>query len=336
MSQWIDFKALKQSLQFAAVLQHYKVEVKAKGTQHHGFCPLPTHKGKRNSQSFSANLEKGIFQCFGCGAKGNVLDFAVIMEGGSPKNSDDVQKTALALQKEFGLSPTEKPKAEKKEIPKVEAKTASVLVNAPLDFELKTLNFDHPYLRTRGFSDKTIKSFGLGYCSKGYLAGRIAIPLHGQDGRLVGYAGRIVDDSLISDTNPRYKFPGTRERKDVTHEFRKSEFLYDGFSIKSPVDDLVVVEGFPSVWWLSQYSIPNVVGLMGWACSEKQASLIVSLVKPSGHVWVMPDGNEAGERCAENVLKQVSSHRFVRWVKLEKDKQPTDYTEARVRTLLNQ
>ena len=29
--------------------EHYGVEVKRKGNQHQGFCPLPTHKGKRRS-----------------------------------------------------------------------------------------------------------------------------------------------------------------------------------------------------------------------------------------------------------------------------------------------
>lgn len=330
MSDWIDFRELKRQLRFTAVLQHYNVEVKVKGDQHHGFCPLPTHKGVKNSQSFSANLERGIFQCFGCGAKGNVLDFATIMDGGNPKDSADVKKTAHNLREVFGIPNIETPKAEKK-IPATEEPKSNVLVNAPLDFDLKTLDFNHPYLRTRGFTDETIQVFGLGYCSKGYLAGRIAIPLHDQQGQLVGYAGRIVDDSLISDEHPRYKFPGERVRKGVTHEFRKSEFLYNGFTIKSPVDDLRVVEGFPSVWWLTQHSIPNVVGLMGWSCSETQAKLIVSLVKPSGRIWLMPDGNDAGERCAESVLMQVAPHRFVRWVKVEQDKQPTDVSAEQLK-----
>jgi DNA primase len=334
MSAWIDFKALKQALQFDAVLRHYKVEVKAKGSQHHGFCPLPNHNGKKNSPSFSANLEKGIFQCFGCGAHGNVLDFAVLMEGGSSDNSDDLRKTARNLQNVFGIPKTEQPKALKKETPQAKPDETPALINAPLDFELKTLDFDHPYLRGRGFTDATIKDFGLGFCSKGYLSGRIAIPLHDEQGRLVGYAGRIVDDSLISEENPRYKFPGARARKGVTHEFRKSEFLYAGHRITSPVDDLAVVEGFPSVWWLTQHSIPNVVAVMGWCCSEKQGKLIVSLVKPSGRVWLMPDGDESGERCAESVLMQVAPHRFVRWVKLEDGKQPTDYEGERLRSLL--
>src|SRR5688572_2935585 len=60
MSTWIDFKTLREQLDFAAVLKHYGVEVKLKGDQHQGFCPLPSHNGKRNSPSFSANMKRKI------------------------------------------------------------------------------------------------------------------------------------------------------------------------------------------------------------------------------------------------------------------------------------
>src|SRR5439155_869286 len=101
MATWIDFKQLRQSLSFEAVLRHYGVELKIKGRQHHGYCPLPNHQGKRNSPSFSANLDKGIFQCFGCGAKGNVLEFAALMDGVDPANGAELHKVALKLQERF-------------------------------------------------------------------------------------------------------------------------------------------------------------------------------------------------------------------------------------------
>ena len=79
----------------------------------------------------------------------------------------------------------------------------------------------------------------------------------------------------------------------------------------------------------------ELVGFMGWSCSEKQAALIVSLVKPSGHVKLMPDGDESGERCAESVLMQVSTHRFVRWVKLELEETTHAYTDEDIRSFLS-
>jgi len=41
MTAWIDFKALRARLDFEHVLRHYGLEVKRKGDQHHGYCPLP-------------------------------------------------------------------------------------------------------------------------------------------------------------------------------------------------------------------------------------------------------------------------------------------------------
>ena len=330
--KWIDFKELRKQLNFTEVLRFYKVETKLKGDQHHGFCPLPSHNGERNSASFSANVEKGIWQCFGCGEKGNLLDFAVLMEGGNPKNGEDLRRVALKLQEHFFGSPESKPEP----TPKVEksAESKDSIINAPLDFTLKNLDAEHPYLLKRDFTPETIARFGLGYCSRGMLKGRIAIPLEDNAGKLVGYAGRVVDDTLISDENPKYRFPGTREHDGLIYEFRKSLFLYNGHHFTSPVNDLVVVEGFTGVWWLDQADINNVVGTMGADCSEEQAGIIVSLVVPNGRVWILTDGDKAGIRCAQTIMAQVAPHRFVRWIKLDEGKQPTNFAPSELKEIL--
>ena len=335
---WIDFKALRAQLDFAAVLEHYGVEVKRKGNQHHGYCPLPNHNGKKNSPSFSANLDKGIFQCFGCGAKGNILDFAAFMENADPESGAALHEVAHKLQQRFcpelggaderKTPPAEKPAAPKPAEPKSEL---PVIVNEPLNFDLKGLDAEHPYLLGRGFTPETIERFGLGFCSRGMLKDRVAIPLHDAAGKLIGYAGRVVDDAAITEDNPRYRFPGERKRDGKIFEFRKTLFLYNGYRIKAPVDDLVIVEGFTGVWWLDQNELPNVVATMGADCSERQAELIVSLVKPGGMVWIMPDGDKAGERHAQTLLTLVSPHRAVRWLKLDDGKQPTDLSAEQLK-----
>ena len=341
MTGWINFKELRAKLDFEEVLRHYGVEIKRKGDQHQGFCPLPTHQGKKNSPSFSANLARGIFQCFGCGAKGNVLEFAALMEKVNLEDGAAFRGVALQLQERFcpgtAAPPAVREKPEDKKRTESKGGRASPsVVNAPLDFELKGLDQEHSYLLTRGFLPETIARFGLGFCSRGSLKDRVAIPLHDHNGRLVGYAGRMADDALISEDNPKYRFPSKRERDGKVFEFRKTRFLYNGFRIKTPVADILVVEGFPSVWWLDQNDLPNVVATMGADCSERQAELIVSLVEPSGRVWIVPDGDDAGERHALSLLRLVSPHRFVRWIKLEAGKQPTDYPPVFFRERLRQ
>jgi len=319
MTNWIDFKELRKQLDFGEVLRHYGVELKLSGEQHHGFCPLPSHNGKKNSPSFSANLKRKIWQCFGCDGKGNVLDFAVLMEGGNPESGEDVQRIASQLRGRF-LGDSFSPKAEPKQ-----KEDENILVNAPLDFELKDLDAKHPYLFSRGFTAETIERFGLGYCHRGLLRGRIAIPIHNVDGKLVGYAGRVVDDSQTSEENPKYRLPGRRERDGVTYEFSKSLLLYNRHRIDAPVDDLVVVEGFTSVWRLSQAGIFNVVGTMGASCSFEQGRRITSLISPQGRLWIFTDGDEAGERCAAELFRRVAPDRSVRWIRPMEGMQPTDY-----------
>lgn len=343
VSVWIDFKQLRAKLDFEKVLRHYGVEIKRKGNQHLGYCPLPNHNGEKKSPSFSANLERGIFRCFGnCGAHGNVLEFAAHMEGVTLDDGTAFRALAARLQEQFcpelgnAAKPQPKGKTEAKPAKKEPKQDVPRIINAPLGFDLKGLDPKHPYLLKRGFTQDTIDHFGLGFCSRGYLMDRVAIPLHDHQGELVGYAGRVVDDSTITEDNLRYRFPGERERDGKMYEFRKTLFLYNGYRIKAPLDRLIVVESFTAVWWLIQNSIPNVVGTMGADCSDKQAELIVSLVKSDGQVWALTDGDPAGERCAANILTRVAPHRLVRWVKLDEGKQPTDLSkqELKLRLLL--
>jgi hypothetical protein len=149
---WVNYKSMRAELSLIEILHHYGVEFKERGEQWQGFCPLPTHEGKRRSPSFSANVGRGIWQCFGCGAKGNVIEFATRMEGLNPDDPGDFRKTALLLQKMF----FEKD-GEEREVPRPGPKEArrersgqedhdeerpGSVVNAPLDFELQRLEQD--------------------------------------------------------------------------------------------------------------------------------------------------------------------------------------------------
>src|SRR5260370_28490846 len=131
MNNWINLKNLRAKLDFEQVLRHYGVELKRKGNQHHGFCPLPNHNGKKNSPSFSANLEKGIFQCFGCGAKGNVLDFAAMMSKVDPKDGAALHTVAAELQKRFCPDTAQATPKPAENHTKPESKDLPVIITAP-------------------------------------------------------------------------------------------------------------------------------------------------------------------------------------------------------------
>lgn len=343
---WVDFRALRAQLDFRKVLLHYGVEIKDGGKkQKLCYCPLPSHKGKRKSPSFSINFEKGIWQCFGCSAKGNILDFAARMEGLDPFRGGSIRTVALKLMNVFGLNADgQRPSASAHSPPTAKSTVnplpdavpkLPVVVNAPLDFALKDLDAEHPYLDKRGFTPVTVKQFGLGFCNRGMFRGRIAIPIRDDEGRLVAYAGRVIDDRAITETNSKYKLPPPRERDGKLYEFHKSVVVYNLSEISEKVSDIVVVEGFPSVWWLWQNEWPNTVAVMGSECSEAQAKLIVSKVDLDGRVWALTDGDEAGERCAMSIVQRVAQYRFVRWVRLKDGEQPTDCSSEELLAMLS-
>lgn len=322
---WISFKELRAKLSFAMLQEMYNIRLEEKGGQLVGFCPIPAHNGSRNSPSFSAHPGKGIFQCFGCGAKGNVLDFAVLMESGDPRKGLDVRKAALKLSKAMHLFGEGAGQNGNLPAQSESMRSAGSVINPPLEVRLSNLDAGHPYLIGRGFARATLERFGVGFCANGSLAGRIAIPLHAQSGELIGYAGRVVDDSAITAQNPKYLFPGKRVWGDKIVEFRKSLFLYNGSSLKVPVTDLVVVEGFPSVWWLTQFGYPETVAIMGSNCSKEQREILLDRTVPTGRIWLLADGDRAGEQWSQSLAASLAGSRLVRVIR-EEGRQPTDFS----------
>lgn len=284
MPGWINYKQLKQEIAFVDVLEHYQMSCNVKGQQAKANCPLPGHDSDGKKRSLSINLDRNIFQCFGCGAKGNVLDFIALIEGLDPNNAQSFKKAARVAQERFCY------KDNRREVCRPSRKSGvaqqSVMVNPPLDFSLKGLDAKHPFFAEHGLEPRTVAHFGLGYCSRGYLKGRIAIPLHDLDGNLVGYAGRILDESRIDEKTPKYLFPGNREREGVKIEFEPTALLYNANRIENIADELFVATELEDVWKLWQAGKTNCVGLIGSDFIEKHATLISGLVADDSAVWI--------------------------------------------------
>src|ERR1044071_8434896 len=118
MAVWIDFKELREKIRISDVLQQYNVQLKVRGDKATGLCPLPTHPlrsdGKKRSPSFSVHLGKGIWNCFGCGAKGNVLDLGARLQGLNPDDPLQLRKAALKLAETFAIE-CERPNGRRRE-----------------------------------------------------------------------------------------------------------------------------------------------------------------------------------------------------------------------------
>jgi DNA primase len=153
------------------------------------------------------------------------------------------------------------------------------------------------------------------------MKGRIAIPIHDDDGELVAYAGRWADADVPEDVE-KYLLPP---------KFRKSLVLFNLSRLARPVEHVVVVEGFFGAMRLHGLGVP-VVALMGSSISAEQASLL----RDAGVVRVslMLDGDEPGQAAALLMLPVLARSFYVRLCELPKGEQPDTVDEAILRALV--
>jgi DNA primase len=328
-SKFVDFKAVKAAITIEQVLEHYGLLDKFKRSGDRLSGPCPIHKGSNPTQ-FSVSISKNAWNCFSeCKHGGNVLDFIARM--------DDVSIHAAANKaiEWFHLDPdamsadsreeaeesSEAPKNGDTPRPKPAAKPAPVQENGtpnkPLQFRLDKLVREHPYLITeRGLTLETIVDFGVGYCAKGMMAERIAIPIHNPEGNVVAYAGRFPGEP--AEGTSKYKLP---------QGFRKSLELFNiDRAKKEPADKpLVIVEGFFGCMKFHQFGCRKVVALMGCTMSVAQEELIRKHTNSLSQVIVILDEDEAGRAGREDIAVRLARFVFVKVHAFDKEgQQPED------------
>jgi DNA primase len=192
---FVDFKAVKAAITMEQVLSHYDIMecFKRNGDSLSGPCPL--HEGENPTQ-FRVSLSKNIWNCFSkCKCGGNVLDFISRMEnvsihGAAVKAIEwfHLDPDALSASPEDGSGsapPVKEASAKAGSKREKTAKPEKFTPNPPLKFRLDKLETDHPYLAERGLTSETIAEFGIGYCTKGMMMGRIAIPITNAEGQVL-------------------------------------------------------------------------------------------------------------------------------------------------------
>jgi DNA primase len=171
--------------------------------------------------------------------------------------------------------------------------------NKPLKFRLDKLERSHPYLAERGLTLETIVDFGVGYCAKGMMAERIAIPINNPEGNVVAYAGRFPGEP--AEGTPKYKLP---------QGFRKSLELYNIDRASKKPGPLVIVEGFFGCMKLHQFGYRKVVALMGSTMSAAQEELIKRHTDRNSQVIVMLDEDEAGKAGRDDIAVRLAKFCF--------------------------
>jgi DNA primase len=269
---WVNFAQVKATVSLRRVLEDYGIwERLRRNGQDHYRGPCPIHQGE-GRDTFHGDLGKNVFHCFSCGAGGNVLDLVAHLEQCS------VREAALRLQRQYSAVDFAVPP--RRELPRGgQLVTKKRETNAVLSFRLSGLDAAHPYVSARGLSRETAAHFGIGYYSRpGIMSGRLAIPIHDEQGRLVAYCGRS-----LTPEDSRYRFPAG---------FRKTAVLFNYHRAAAFADDgVVVVEGFFDSMRVHQAGFPSVVALMGAALSRGQENLLVQRFR---RVRLMLDGDQPG------------------------------------------
>jgi DNA primase len=310
MSAWVSFAEIKRRVPLAQVLRRYQVDgLRRSGIdQYRGRCPIHRGQGK---EAFHANLKRGVFHCFACGAGGNVLDFVAAMEGCS------IRDAALRLQGSYPVIDGTRPPANGSGRRKLVTKKRSV--NPPLGYSL-VLDSRHPYLEHRGVDAGAASYFGVGYFhGRGLMRGRITIPIHDECGRFVAYCGRAVNGAA-----PRYRFPTG---------FHKSLVLFNYHRARTASSDgVVLVEGFFDCMRVHQAGFPAVVALMGARLSPAQKHLLAGLSR----VVLMLDGDATGRAATVQIASDLAPVCLVTELLLPLGAQPDQMSADQIRQILTE
>lgn len=294
---------VRSKVDIVDVISNY-LPLTQKGKNFFGVCPF--HDDSNPSMSVSRELQ--IYRCFSCGASGNVFQFVMDYEHISFKDALSLlaKKAGVEIK---GVSVKEKEsqftpfydiyelanKFYQNNLNTVVGKTAKeylknrqiteeMIKEFGIGLSLAQMNVLTKLLQSKGYELKTLRSLGLTSDDHDTYINRIMFPLYDLQGKVVGFSGRIYDQSNLN------KYLNTKE----TPIFKKGQLLYHYHVAREEVrvkKQVIVMEGFMDVIRASTVGLRNVVALMGTAMTTEQANLIKRL---SNQVILCFDGDQAG------------------------------------------
>lgn len=320
------------------------VTLKKAGRNYSGRCPFHNEK----TPSFTVSSEKQIYKCFGCGEAGNVFSFVMKTRNATFPEAVKILADRVGIALEEEEQDNSKAKAREKY-----KKMYDINIQAGRYFytNLKRNKKPYEYLKTRGISDETIKKFGLGYALEGWqnlrtflkqrgfsdgeilelgltsqnekgniydrFRNRIIFPVFDVSNRVIGFGGRVLDDS-----KPKYL------NSPETPIFHKGTNLYGlNLAIKQNNERaIIMVEGYMDVISLFQGGVTNVVATLGTALTEAQCKLLKRYVDT---VIVSFDADIAGQKATVRSLEMLRASGFdIKILQIPKGKDPDEYIKA--------
>lgn len=271
-----------------------RVTLKKAGRNFKGLCPFHNEK----TPSFTASSDRQVFHCFGCGKGGSVIDFYMeYFHVDFVEALEELAKQAgVTLTRQGGETEVQKVKKKIFEINQLASEYYHYLLTKHALGEKA-----RQYLAGRGVSDKSMKTFGLGYSpnswdalsnflrKKGYdnkiieisglaihgsngiydrFRGRVIFTLRDHRGNVVGFSGRVLDPKI-----KEAKYINTSE----TPVYIKSNVLFALDVTKdaiSKANEAIIMEGELDVISSFQAGIANVVAIKGSALTEGHVNLL--------------------------------------------------------------
>ncbi|WP_026884902.1 DNA primase [Clostridium akagii] len=316
-----------------------KVRLKRSGRNYTGLCPFHNEK----SPSFSVSRDKQIYKCFGCGEAGNVITFVMKIRNLSFVDSVRILAERVHMDLDFLESGNSKKNNANERLIKLNVDAARFFFA-----NLKNDKRSNEYFLGRGISDNTIRKFGLGYAlddwhgimnflrKKGYseadlltngliikndkgnkydrFRNRIIFPVFDYRGKVIGFGGRVLDDS-----KPKYL------NSPESPLFKKGVNLYGlNFALKNDNQrTFIIVEGYMDCITLHQYGITNVVASLGTALTMSQAKL---LKKYADDIIISYDADVAGQKATLRGLKILKDTGLqVKVLKVPEGKDPDEF-----------
>ncbi|WP_160063294.1 DNA primase [Psychromonas sp. L1A2] len=324
-----------------------RLKLKKKGKSYRARCPF--HNGN-NDSTFSVSPDQQFYHCFNCGVSGNVLSF--LMEYDGIEFVDAVEVLAESLSIDI---PREDSGQAQSTATYVDRKDLYQLMGDITRFyqqQLRTHSNSEKvisYLKSRGLSGQTAKYFQIGYAPDGWdevrkkfainkqteqqlvdagmliskdsggsydrFRDRLMFPIHDRRGRVIGFGGRVFDD-----TTPKYL------NSPETPIFHKGKELYGLYQVKQyekDVQRILVVEGYMDVVALGQFDINYAVASLGTATTPDHIQL---LFRQTSEVVCCFDGDNAGRtaawRALENALPSIQDGRTLRFMFLPDGEDP--------------
>ena len=297
------------------------VQLKKTGKNHIGLCPFHTEK----TPSFTVNADKQIFHCFGCGTGGNVFAFIMKHDGSSfPEAVRSLARRYGVQLPERRQTPQQRRQMELREQMLAVNRAAAdyyrrCLLKSPAGRQARD------YLQQRRISSDTIDTFQVGYApdgwdnllselsKKGYpvtllekcglvvrrksgtghydrFRQRVLFPILDLNSRVLGFGGRVLDDSL-----PKYL------NSPETDLYNKGRSLYGLSQTKKHCRDagsVFIVEGYFDLIALYQHGIRNVVATLGTALTPQHVRLLRGCIGSEGRAILVFDSDEAGVAAA--------------------------------------